>query len=126
VFKTDGRKIVAAIAQKNGVEGIYDLRSKNYEMREVVMDSLKTDVVYDPRGDIISWKPRPSIAPNVVVHPKFSFGRPTLRQSHVPTATLAEAVKAEKSATVVALLYDVPVKQVREAVTFERHLRKAA
>ncbi|WP_456707273.1 hypothetical protein [Bradyrhizobium sp. USDA 4452] len=61
VFKTDGKKIVAEIAKRNGVS-IYDLRTRNYEMLAVVMKSLKNDVEYDPEGDAIWWRPRPKIS----------------------------------------------------------------
>jgi uncharacterized protein (DUF433 family) len=126
VFRTDGRKIVAEIARRNGVADIYDLRSRNYELSGIVMDSLKEDVVYDPKGDAVSWRPRPKIAPHVIVHPSYSFGRPILEASHIPTETINAAVKAEGSARVVAQLYDLPEKQVHEAVSFERNLHKAA
>lgn len=126
VFTTDGRKIVAKIARDNGVENIYDLRSKNYEMHPVVVASLKDDVIYDPAGDATAWRPRRKIAPNVVIHPAFSFGQPILEHSRIPTSALADAVKAEKSAKAVAWLYEIPEKQVKEAVKFERELRRAA
>jgi len=126
VFKTDGKKIVAEIARKNGLEGIYDLRSRNYEMRVVVMASFKDDVVFDPKGDAVSWRPRPKIAPNVIVHPRVSFGRPVLKTSHIPTLALAKSVKIEGSVQFVAEIFDVPEKQVREAVCFEKNLRQAA
>jgi uncharacterized protein (DUF433 family) len=126
VFKTDGRKIVAEIARKNGLDLIYDLRSHNYEMPSVVMKSLKEDVVFDPQGEAVAWIPRPDIAPNVIVHPKFSFGHPVLKQSHIPTATIAQAVKVEGNARFVADVFEVPEKQVREAVKFEQELRRAA
>jgi hypothetical protein len=83
---------VAEIAQRNGVS-IYDLRTKNFEMLAVVMKSLKDDITYDPQGDAVSWRPRPRIAPNVIVHPHFSFGRPVLRASRIPTATLAQSAR---------------------------------
>jgi uncharacterized protein (DUF433 family) len=125
VFKTDGRKIVAEIAKNNGIS-IYDLRTKNFEMLSVVMMSLKDDVAYDPRGDAIYWRPRPKIAPNVIVHPHFSFGKPVLEQSRIPTSTIAQSVKVEGSVPFVADIFEVPEKQVREAVKFERELRRAA
>jgi uncharacterized protein (DUF433 family) len=125
IFRTDGKKVVAAIARRNGVEHIYDLKTKNYEMRVVVMASLKEDVVYDPAGDAIAWRPRPRIAPSVVVHPHFSFGHPILKASRIPTDTIAKAMHAEKSAKTVAELFEVPLKQVQEAVKFEQHLRAA-
>jgi hypothetical protein len=37
VFRTDGKKILAEIAKENGIESLYDLRSKNYEMKPVVL-----------------------------------------------------------------------------------------
>ena len=88
------------------------------------MRSLKDDVVYDPEGEAITWRPRRDIAPNVVVHPKFSFGRPVLKTSLVPTAALADAMKVERSVRTVARLFEVPESQVREAVKFEESLRQ--
>ncbi len=126
VFRTDGKKIVAEIGRKNGIDDIYDLRTRNYEMHEVVMASLKDDVVYNPQGDAVSWRPRPKLAPNVIVHPHFAFGHPILKASRIPTSTLAAAVKAERSARFVSEIFEVPERQVREAVTFEEHLRRAA
>lgn len=123
IFRTDGKKIVAEIARKNGVDDIYDLKTRNYEMKIVVMASLKEDVIYDPAGDAIAWRPRPRLAPNVVVHPHSSFGHPILKASRIPTETLARAMKAERSAKVVSELFEVPERQVREAIKFEQHLR---
>ena len=114
VFKTDGRKIVAQIGRKNGIDNM------------VVMRTLKNGVIYDPVGDAISWRPRRKIAPNVVIHPVFSFGQPILQESHIPTATLAAAAKAERSTKAAAWLYELPEKLVREAVRFEQELHRAA
>jgi uncharacterized protein (DUF433 family) len=126
VFRTDGRRILAKIAKKNGIDDLYDLKSRNFEMETVVFESLKSGVEYNPQGGISSWRPRPQTAPHVIVHPKFAFGHPVLRESRIPTRTLRDAVKAEGSAEAVAELYEVPIKQVREAVKFERDLKMAA
>jgi uncharacterized protein (DUF433 family) len=126
VFKTDGKKIVAQIIGKNGFQAVYDLRSRNYEMPIVVLQSLREDVIWDPDGDAIAWFPRKKLAPNVIIHPKFAFGKPILRKSGIPTETIAQAVKAERSQKAVANIYEIPVSQVREAVSFEKHLRMAA
>lgn len=126
VFRTDGRKIVAEIGERNGGYRIFDLRSKNYEMRSVILETLMDDVIYDPSGVARAWYPRQHIAPNVIVHPRFAFGRPILKDSRVPTHAIAEAVEAEGGIRAVAQWYEVPEKQVREAVKFEINLRKAA
>jgi len=126
VFRTDGRKILAEIATKNGIKDLYDLRSKNFEMPVVVMDSLREDVVFDPQGEAVSWKPRPKTAPNVIVRPRFSFGRPIMQESLIPTEALVNAVEAEGSVKAAANIYDISEAQVREAVKFERDLLHAA
>jgi uncharacterized protein (DUF433 family) len=126
VFKTDGRKIVAEIARRNGLRLVYDLRTKNYEIPSVVMKSLREDVVFDPQGEVIEWRPRPKIAPNVIVHPRIEFGHPVLKRSNIPTDTIAKAVKVEGSAQFVADIYEIPVRHVREAVKFEESLAIAA
>ena len=126
VFKTDGRKIVAEIARRNGLMLVYDLRSKNYEIPSVVMKSLREDVVFDPQGEAIEWTPRPKIAPNVIVHPRIEFGHPVLKRSNIPTDTIARAVKVEGSAQFVADIFEIQVRHVREAVKFEENLAIAA
>lgn len=126
VFRTDGKKIVAEIARKNGVHVLYDLRSRNYEMHVVVLKSLREDVVWSPQGDAVAWYPRAKVAPHVIIRPSQAFGRPVLEDSGIPAETIAAAVAAEGSVRAVAQLFDVPEKQVREAVSFQEHLRKAA
>ena len=121
VFKTDGKKILADIAKKNGIDDLYDLKTRNYTMKDMVFASLKNDVEYDPQGHARLWKPREKF-PHVIVHPKFAFGHPVLRESRTPTRTLRDAVKAEKSAETVAELFEIPVKQVREAVQHDAYL----
>ena len=126
VFKTDGHRILAEAVHRNGSHTLLDLRSRNYEMIEVTYRSLKSDVVYDASGIARAWYPRASIAPNVILHPSLSFGRPVLRQSGIPTEAIAQAVRAEGSAKAAAELFGVPLKMAREAAAFEDELRKAA
>jgi uncharacterized protein (DUF433 family) len=121
IFRTDGKKILA----ENG-ESLLDLKSDNYEMKPVVLASLKEDFVYDPSGAARFWFPRRRAFPNVVVNPRRAFGRPSLRDSGIPTAAIANAFKAEKDEKVVALQFEIPRRQAREAVEFERSIRKAA
>jgi uncharacterized protein (DUF433 family) len=126
VFRTDGLKIVAEIAHKNGISDIYDLRSKNFEMGTIVYSSLKDDVIYNPAGDARTWYPRRALAPNVIVHPRLAFGRPVLRGSGIPTEAIADAARAERSVETAAILFEIPKKLAQEAVDFESHLRRAA
>ena len=126
VFKTDGKKIVGEVFSKIAGRGLYDLRTKNMEIFDVVYMTLKDDVVYDFNGDARSWFPRRKVAPNVIVHPKFAFGEPILKRSFIPTRTIYDTVAVEKNNSLVADMFDIPPPHVREAVAFERELRKAA
>ncbi len=124
VFTTDGKKILARILSESGQEDVLDLKSGNYEMLTVIVDSLKPDVIFDAAGEATAWFPRRGIAPNVLIHPRFSFGRPILRESQVPTAAIEQSVKVE-GVEGTADLYEVPVEQVREAMEFQAVLRAA-
>ncbi len=125
IFRTDGQKIVAEITMKRSKKVIYDLKSKNYEMRSVVLESLKDDVLYDAAGMARAWYPRKQTAPNVILNPRIAFGRPSLRDSRIPTSTIADAVRAEGGSTrSVATWYEIPESEVREAVRFETDLRR--
>ncbi len=126
IFKTDGAKIVAEIARRNGIADLYDLRSQNFEMGVIVYRSLKEGIVYDPKGDARAWFPRRMLAPNVIVHPRLAFGRPVLRRQGIPTEAIADAVRAEGSVEAAAELFEIPKKYVQEAVSFEAELRRAA
>lgn len=126
VFKTDGSRIVAEIAHKNGVADLYDLRSKNFELGPLVYKSLKDGVVYNPKGDAQAWFPRKYEAPNVIVHPRLAFGRPVLRGSGIPTETIARSMRAEDDIETVAELFEISKARAAEAVHFENILRKAA
>lgn len=123
VFRTDGRRVVAEIARENGVTSIYDLKLRQYEMPMIVKDFLLKDVVFDPKGDAISWSPRPKIAPNVIIHPAYSFGKPILLESLVPAETVAKAFKVEEDAELVAEMFEIPEAHVIEAVRFDEALR---
>jgi uncharacterized protein (DUF433 family) len=123
VFGTDGRRVLALIDRHTGQTDILDLKSKNYEIPEFAV--LKPGIVFDAKGRASAWFPRQKTAPNVVLHPHFSFGRPILRASKIPTATIASAAKID-GVDDTAIIFDVPIKQVREAVAFQEQLRSVA
>lgn len=124
-FRTDGRNVIAEIVGNKRTD-MYNLRSKNFEMIDVIEPSLKDDFKFDAQGNIFAWYPRRKIAPNVMIHPKFSFGAPALEKSRIPTATLAATFSAEGNAEVVADIFDLTVDEVNEAVDFEASLGRAA
>lgn len=126
VFKTDGRKVVAESARRNGVKDLYDLRSKNFEIGVVIYKSLKDGVIYDPKGDALAWYPRQKVAPNVIIHPSLAFGRPVLKGRGIPTAAIANTARIEGSIEAAAAIFEISNSRAKEAVEFEERLRRAA
>ncbi len=126
VFKTDGRKVVAESARRNGVKDLYDLRSRNFEIGVVVYMSLKDGVVYDPKGDARAWYPRQKFAPNVIIHPSLAFGRPVIKGRGIPTEAIADTARAEGSIEAAAAIFEITASRAKEAVDFEERLRRAA
>lgn len=127
IFKTDGKEIFAEVADKTGDPKLYALKKRNWAMYEVMAASLQNDVVYTPEGDPELFVPRAKIAPEVIIHPKISFGQPVLRASGVPTKTIMNAFLAEgKDIDAVSDWYELPADHVRQAIKFEQDIAKAS
>jgi uncharacterized protein (DUF433 family) len=125
VFKTDGKAIYSETQRQTGDDQLYNLLNRNFEFKPIIAQSLKDGVVYDPSGLIRAWYPREDIAPNVLVHPKHAFGKPILKDSGIPTKTLADATELDSVATV-AKWFEVSRERVNEAIRFEKELKRAA
>lgn len=129
IFKTDGRAIFADVAFKEGdkaLQRLYDLKSKNWTIREAIEASLLRGVEFDASGLARNWQPRPDID-EVIVTPRCAFGHPVLRDSGVPTKAIFDACNAEgETYKTVSHWYQVPEEHVKKAVRFEVQLAAAA
>jgi len=124
MFRTDGKKIFIETAEATGDKKLYDLKGRNWGMYQVLTEALKSDVVYGPSGLASGWYPRKETSPDILIHPKIAFGQPVLEESGVPIEALYEAFVAEgEDYDAVARWFDVPKKQVKEAVNFQLGLR---
>jgi uncharacterized protein (DUF433 family) len=63
---------------------------------------------------------------SVLIDPRFSFGRPVLRKSHVATAVIAERYKAGDAIDDLAQDYGCPRLEIEEAVRCELRVEAAA
>lgn len=124
IFRTDGQRIFIETAEKTGDKKLYDLRGKNWGIYSILMEGLKKDLIFGPSGMATGWYPRKSIAPNVVVHPKVAFGQPALEESGVPSQAIYDAYTADgEDVEGVARWFDIPKRQVVEAVNFQIRLQ---
>lgn len=127
IFATDGKKIFARSAEETRDRRMYDLSAKNWAFYDIMADSLRKGVEFDPSGTANTWRPAEEIAPNVILDPRLAFGQPVLDESGVPTQALFDAFNAESETyESVAFWYEIPVEHVRQAVRFETEYSRAA
>jgi uncharacterized protein (DUF433 family) len=123
-FETDG---VDLFVEKFGAL-IGATQQGQVQMREVIRDRLKR-VRRDPKGlpEKIVLFPAPvrqdtkvgTPAGDVVIDPRFSFGRPVLDGYGLRTAVLAERFYSGESVEALAKDYDVPSEVVQNALRSE-------
>jgi uncharacterized protein (DUF433 family) len=123
-FRTDGRTIFLESIEHGAEDDgkLLDLRQHQYAFVKVLERSFKD---LDIEGEEVArWRPYKG-KDTVVIDPQRSFGQPIAAQYGVPTIALAEAVVAEGSQERVALLYEMSIEAVKDAVRFEQELRAA-
>jgi len=122
-FRTDGHTIFMESVESEDERRVLNLMNDNFEMPEIIERSLFDSVFYV--DDLAAyWQPLKEVTPLVVVHPKFSFGKPVIKDAWVPTTTLHKAYLAEGSICATADDFDIDSEAVRQAVQFEQELLK--
>jgi uncharacterized protein (DUF433 family) len=115
---TDGKNILLRQGEEDSDEALINLVNNQREFRRIVQDFLKelefsgSDIIWYPLG-----KDR-----QIVIDPRRNFGQPTVTKSGVPTSVLARSVKTNGSVEVVSRWFEVPEREIRDAVEFETRL----
>jgi uncharacterized protein (DUF433 family) len=118
-FVTDGRRILLGPAKENGDDALLVLISSQAEFQRI-LDPFLTQL--DFTGDSVArWWPM-GRERRIVIDPARNLGQPSAANSGVPTEVLARSVKANDGIETVALWYEVPPGEVRDAVEFEELL----
>jgi len=127
IFATDGKRIYLVDLLRRGAESAdderaMDLITKQYEIYEAIKASLVKGVEFDPRTHMADrWYPRPEKFPAIIIDPKIAYGRPATSLKGVPTEALYDAWKAEEEDfSLVAEWFELPIRDVRQAVNFHR------
>ena len=121
-FKSLGKKIFAEVLEEHERKLVFDLYTGQL-LLSFMWDKLYDALEYSEFDELIRWFPLGKDR-RVVVDPRRSFGRPISLEG-VPTAILASALEAEKSAESVAYWYKVAPESVRDADDYERASRAA-
>jgi uncharacterized protein (DUF433 family) len=120
-FETDGNVIFARLtAKKSRKKHIVEVVGGQSVFDRVVSPYLK-QIEYRSTGDAARWWPLGKKRP-VLLDPTIAFGAPVTKTAHVPTFAIGSAVAAGQTPTEVAKWYDIPLKDVRAAMTLEQQL----
>lgn len=120
-FRTDGRTIFLESAGGDEAK-LLDLKRHQFTFKTIVERTFKDlDLEND---EVARWRPFHGRA-SIILDPERAFGQPIAAKSGVPTVALAESVYAEGSVERTAVIYDVPISVVRDAVRFEQELHAA-
>lgn len=122
-FDTDGKTIFATLQRKESDQTIVEDLAKGQFVFEQIIKPFFRKLEYGKRDVARYWPLEPK--GGVVLDPERRFGQPIDAESGIPTATLANAVQADKSHNVasVARWFDVSKEAVQAAVSFEKSLR---
>lgn len=122
-FVTDGARIY--LEHVAGLQDVSTKGGKQLAMREV-LKGLKR-IERDPRGIAMRLFPyldNPDEPQVISIDPRFSFGRPTIKDSRVQVEVVADLVNAGETVERVAKEFGVGAAAVRQAVAW--HERAAA
>lgn len=119
-FRTDGKTIFFEIIDGVREGQLVDLRRRQNVFHRIVEPSLH-DLEFEADA-LARWFPLGRSRDSIVVDPGRVFGRPIVNSGGVPTETIVQAVAVEGSAERVAMLYELPVRAVRDAVEFQKQL----
>lgn len=119
-FQTDRKAIFLETAKATGDKQLLNLMTKQIAIYEVIESSFARDLVFGMDGVAAEWRPAPAAAPNVIVSPRFAFGRPVVGNRRVPTSALFRSwLSNENDIGVVSDWFEVEPEAVEEAVRFE-------
>jgi uncharacterized protein (DUF433 family) len=116
-FRSAGQEILRDVVASQSDHALENIVSGQLVFRKFIAPYLR-GLEYDDKV-VVRWFPRRDR--RVVIDPKQSFGQPVVREG-VPTRTLAQSFKTERSVERVARWYHVDPSSVRAAVDFERRL----
>lgn len=119
-FRTDGKTIFYEIIDGVHEGKLVDLRRRQNVFHRMVEPSLH-DLEFEADA-LARWFPLGRSRDSIVIDPARAFGRPIVNRGGVPIETIVQAVKVEGTPERVALLYELPVAAVRDAVEFQQKL----
>lgn len=117
-FFTDGKSILARIADEAKEPDLLNLVNSNYEIDRLVSPFLYGNLEFGELDVANRWWPSGKQA-GIVVDPARHLGKPIVERYNIPTAVLAASYHAAQSLEVVADWYEIDQESVKQAIDFE-------
>lgn len=119
-FVTDGREIFVELHRETGEPSLIEIVQRQAVFAQIIKPFLK-ELEFVAGSGLVRWWPLGEKR-LVVLDPTRNFGRPIVVRHGVPTEVLANAAKAAGSIAEVARWYEVPEREIHDAVEFEQRL----
>jgi uncharacterized protein (DUF433 family) len=107
---------------KDGDKNMLDLERKQFGIYEFIVPSLMKGIEFNDLGQAARWYPDRTATPAIVIDPDRQFGQPIVEKTGTQTAVIADAFRAEGSVEAVAAWFEIPERDVRDALEFEFRL----
>lgn len=121
VFRTDGRTILADIAEEEQDKKLMDLIKQQYEIYNIFGQFLYKSIDFSENDYAIRWYPHKGNR-TIVIDPSRCLGQPIIDREGVPTAALWNSYRVEQDFQRVARWFEVREEAIRDAVIFEESL----
>lgn len=119
-FVTDGREIFVELHRETGEPSLIEIVQRQAVFAQIIKPFLK-ELEFVEGSGLVRWWPLGEKR-MVVLDPTRNFGRPIVDPHGVPTEVLANAAKAAGSIAEVARWYEVPEREIQDAIEFEQRL----
>jgi uncharacterized protein (DUF433 family)/DNA-binding transcriptional MerR regulator len=118
VFYTDGKTILARIAEESDMPDLIDLINKQYQFDPIVLPELYKCIDFNDYDIAERYWPEGRNV-DIVIDPKINFGKPSIFGPNIPIYTLYDLYKKGQSIEELAGWYDVDEKVVASALKYE-------
>jgi uncharacterized protein (DUF433 family) len=119
-FVTDGREILLETDGQSAQPSLLDIVPRQQVFAAIVKPLLR-DLEFGDHATVLRWWPL-GMERGVVLDPTRNFGRPIVARQGFPTELLANAAAACGSVHKAAQWFEVPERDVEDAIEFERQL----
>jgi uncharacterized protein (DUF433 family) len=119
VFYTDGKTILARIAEKNNDPDLIDLLKKQYQIEPIISPLLYESLDFNHLELAEKWWPLGK-QNRIVVDPKRNFGKPIIDNLNIRVDTIIDLINRKRSIKEISEWYNIDELSIHAAVNFNK------